>query len=289
MFFYQLIGKLPFFVLYGISSLAQNLLYYVISYRKKVIQENLKKSFPKLDQKEINQLTYQFYGYMTDILVEFFKGGSITKDEIIKRVKIVNPEIIQDYLDKNIPVIFTAGHQGNWEWVIHRLALTNNINDIVYQKLNNARFDKFTKNVRSRFENAVLLEKRESIVKTKERKDIVRTICLAGDQAPQKPESAYWTTFLNQETAFFTGMERFAREFNYPVVFCEMIRTKRGYYQMTYSLIAEAPFENIEKGEIIRQFASQLEKAIIKYPDQYLWSHRRWKHKKPENIHLKWN
>jgi KDO2-lipid IV(A) lauroyltransferase len=84
-------------------------------------------------------------------------------------------------------------------------------------------------------------------------------------------------------------MERFAREFNYPVVFCEMIRTKRGYYQMTYSLIAEAPFEDLEKGEIIKQFALLLEKAVTKYPDQYLWSHRRWKHQKPENIQLKWN
>jgi KDO2-lipid IV(A) lauroyltransferase len=287
--FYQLIGKLPFFILYGFSTLVQYIFYYVISYRKKVIQTNLRKSFPNLSQKEIDQITFQFYGYMADLLVEFFKGSSISKQEILKRVKIVNPEVVQTYIDKNIPVVIVAGHQGNWEWAIHRLALTGNINDIVYQKLNNPTFNEFSKQVRSRFGNIVLMEKRESIILTKERKNITRTICLAADQAPQKPESAYWTTFLNQETAFFTGMERFAREYNYPVVFCELIRTKRGCYQMTYQTIADAPIEKLENGEIIRQFSLQLEKAINKYPDQYLWSHKRWKHTKPEFSTIRWN
>ncbi len=289
MIFYQLIGRLPFFILYGVSSLFQYLLYYVVSYRKKVILNNLKNAFPDLNNKAIEQLVFEFYGYMTDLMVEFFKGSAISKEEVLKRVKIVNPEVVQNYIDKNIPVVIVAGHQGNWEWAIHRLALTNNINDVVYQKLNNKTFNEFSKNVRSRFGNIVLMEKRESILLTKERKDVTRTICLAADQAPQKPESAYWTPFLNQETAFFTGMERFAREYNYPVVFCELIRTKRGYYQMTYQTIAEAPFETLEKGEIIRQFAIHLEKAIQKYPEQYLWSHRRWKHKKPELLSIKWN
>ncbi|MHA8049994.1 lysophospholipid acyltransferase family protein [Aquirufa sp. ROCK-SH2] len=289
MIFYRLIGRLPFFILYGISNFIQFLFYYVISYRKKVITTNLKNSFPDLNTKEINHLCYQFYGYMTDLLVEFFKGSAISKEEILKRINIVNPEVVQNYLDQNIPVVLVAGHQGNWEWAIHRLALTKNINDVVYQKLNNPTFNEFSKQVRSRFGNIVLMEKRESILLTKERKNIPRTICLAADQAPQKPESAYWTQFLNQDTAFFTGMERFAREYNYPVVFCELIRTKRGYYQMTYQTIAEAPFENLEKGEIIRQFALNLEKAITKYPEQYLWSHRRWKHTKPETISIKWN
>ncbi|MHA8066139.1 lysophospholipid acyltransferase family protein [Aquirufa sp. ROCK2-A2] len=287
--FYQLIGKLPLFILYGFSTFVQYLFYYVISYRKKVIQLNLKNSFPTLSQKEINHLNFLFYGYMADLLVEFFKGSSISEKEILKRVNIVNPEVIQDFLNQNIPVVLVAGHQGNWEWAIHRLALTRNTNDIVYQKLNNPSFNEFTKNVRSRFGNVVLLEKRESVVLTKERKDIPRTICLAADQAPQKPESAYWTSFMNQETAFFTGMERFAREYNYPVVFCELIRTKRGYYQMTYSTIANTPYTDLENGAIIEEFSNHLEKAIKTYPDQYLWSHKRWKHTKPEITNIRWN
>jgi KDO2-lipid IV(A) lauroyltransferase len=135
----------------------------------------------------------------------------------------------------------------------------------------------------------VLLEKRESVLLTRERKDIPRVICLAADQAPQKPESAYWTNFLHQETAFFTGMERFARDYQYPVVFAELIRKKRGTYTMTYELLANVPFDELAPGEIIERFARRLEKSIVAYPEQYLWSHKRWKHTKPDKLSLKWS
>lgn len=288
LFLYKLIGRLPLPVLYGFASFCANLFYYLIPYRKKVIQSNLKNSFPRASQKELNKLHYQFYGYLTDQIVEFFKGASITKDEILDRYEIKNEEIVSDFIKKGIPVLLVAGHQGNWEWAIHRLALSNNIYDIIYQKLNSPLFNEFTMQVRARFGNINLLEKKESILLTRERKNIPRAICLAADQAPQKPESAYWTIFLHQDTAFFTGMERFAREYNYPVVFAEAIRTKRGKYTLTYELIANVPFEELAPGEIIERFARRLEKSINEYPEQYLWSHRRWKHRKPDKLSTKW-
>ena len=289
LFLYKLIGKLPLSLLYGFASFCAFLFYYLIPYRKKVIQANLRNSFPKASDKEINQLTYQFYGYLTDQLVEFFKGVSISKEDMLARFEIKNEAIVTDFINKGIPVILVAGHQGNWEWAIHRLALSKNPHDVIYQKLNNPAFNEFTKQVRSRFGHVVLLEKRESVLLTRERKDIPRVICLAADQAPQKPESAYWTSFLHQDTAFFTGMERFARDYKYPVVFAELIRTKRGKYTMTYELLANVPFDELAPGEIIERFARRLEKSINAYPEQYLWSHRRWKHTKPEKLSLKWS
>jgi KDO2-lipid IV(A) lauroyltransferase len=288
LFLYKLIGRLPLPVLYGFATFCANLFYYLIPYRKKVIQNNLKNSFPNASQKELNKLLYRFYSYLTDQIVEFFKGASITKEEILDRYEIKNEEIVSDFLKKGIPVLLVAGHQGNWEWAIHRLALSNNVYDIIYQKLNSPLFNEFTMQVRSRFGNINLLEKKESILLTRERKNIPRAVCLAADQAPQKPESAYWTKFLHQDTAFFTGMERFAREYNYPVVFAEAIRTKRGKYTLTYELIANVPFESLVPGEIIERFARRLEKSINEYPEQYLWSHRRWKHKKPDKLSTKW-
>lgn len=289
LFLYKLIGRLPLPVLYGFASFCAFLFYYLITYRKKVIQNNLKNSFPDASEKEINRLTYRFYGYLTDQLVEFFKGVSITKDDMLDRFEIKNEAVVIDFIKKGIPVILVAGHQGNWEWAIHRLALSKNPHDVIYQKLNNPTFNEFTKQVRSRFGHVNLLEKRESVLLTRERKDIPRVICLASDQAPQKPESAYWTTFLNQDTAFFTGMERFARDYKYPVVFAEVIRKKRGKYTMTYELLANEPFEELAPGEIIERFARRLEKSINAYPEQYLWSHRRWKHTKPNKLSLKWS
>ena len=289
LFLYKLIGILPLPVLYGFASFCAFLFYYIIPYRKKVIHTNLKNSFPKATDKELNKLLYRFYGYLTDQIVEFLKGATITKDEILDRYEIKNEEVVSHFIKKGIPVILVAGHQGNWEWAIHRLALSKNVYDIIYQKLNNALFDEFTRHVRARFGNIYLIEKRESVLLTRERKEIPRAVCLAADQAPQKPESAYWTTFLHQDTAFFTGMERFAREYNYPVIFAEAVRTKRGKYTLTYELIANVPFEDLAQGEIIERFARRLEKSINDYPEQYLWSHKRWKHTKPEKLNIKWS
>ena len=288
MFFYRLLGRLPLRILYALSTSLKWVFYYLISYRKKVIEKNIKNAFPGLNAKQIKQLTFQFYAYLTDQLVEFFYGVSVSKEEMLDRIQLVNEHYISDYLKAGTPVVLVAGHQGNWEWAIHRLALSNNLYDVVYQKLNNLAFNDFTMEVRSRFPGVTLLEKRESILATRERKDISRGICLAADQAPQKPESAYWTNFLNQDTAFFTGMERFAREYNYPVVFLELIRKERGKYIMSFEPIASPDYTVLPKGEIIERFARRLEKSIIQYPEQYLWSHRRWKHNKPNEVTLKW-
>jgi len=288
MFFLKLIGHLPLFILYRIATLAKWLLYFAFSYRKKVIVNNIKNSFPDLNNSQVNALTVKFYGYLTDQMVEFFKGSTISKKEMLKRVNLVNEQIITNYLDKGIPVVLVAGHQGNWEWAVHRLALSENLYDIVYQKLSSPLFNEFTFWVRSRFGSNVLMEKRESVILARERKKIPRAICLAADQSPPKPESAYWTQFLNQPTGFFTGMERFAREYQYPVIFVELIREKRGYYTMSFEELIKPSYENVDKGAIIELFARRLEKSVLKYPDQYLWSHKRWKHEKPSDITIKW-
>lgn len=288
MFLYKLIGRLPLFVLYTIATCMKWVFYYLISYRKKVISSNIQNAYPTLSKDEVDKLVFKFYGYLTDQLVEFFRGSQISQEEIIERVELIHEDIIIDYIKQGIPIVLVAGHQGNWEWAIHRLALTSFQNDIVYQKLSNPKFNEFTWNVRKRFGNTLLIEKRESVKISRDRKDIPRAVCLAADQSPSQPESAYWTTFLNQETGFFTGMERFAREYQYPVVFMELIRTQRGRYKMSFEELAKPNYEALAPGEIIERFARRLEKSINKYPDQYLWSHKRWKHQKPEKSTLKW-
>jgi KDO2-lipid IV(A) lauroyltransferase len=114
LFLYKLIGRLPLPVLYGFASFCTFLFYYVIPYRKKVIQGNMKKSFPALSDKELGKLTYRFYGYLTDQLVEFFKGVSISKEEMLDRFEIKNEDVVTNFIKKGIPVILVAGHQGNW-------------------------------------------------------------------------------------------------------------------------------------------------------------------------------
>ncbi|MEA5141598.1 lysophospholipid acyltransferase family protein [Arcicella rigui] len=286
MLFFKLLSLLPLWILYGISDFAYFILFRVLKYRKKVVIENLKNSFPEKTEIEIQQIAKAFYHNLADIFIEFFKGMSMSEREINKRIEIGNLEAITEYINQGTPVIIVGGHQGNWELVIHVLSLHGIKMDIVYQPLSNAFFEKLTYKIRTRF-GAFVIPKNDSIKLTFERKNIPRALCLAADQIPHHWKSAYWTNFLNQDSAFFTGTEKIARKFHYPVVFLGLEKSHRGYYKYTFEKIAEAPYEHLASGEILERFIQRLEKSVQKNPSCYLWSHRRWKHKRSENDIIK--
>lgn len=284
MLFFKYFSKLPFFVLYGISNFAYFIIYRVVCYRKKVVFENLRNSFPKKSESEIKQIAKDFYKHIADLFIEFLKGYTISKDEISDRVKIVNLDVIENYTDKNQSVIIVTGHISNWEWLIHPLNLSEIPMDIVYQKLSSPLFNKLTLFIRSRFTITPLIEKQDTLRKTVDRKDITRALVLGSDQSPQNWKAAYWTTFLNQDSGFFTGTERIARKFDYPVIFSEMRRIKRGFYEIEFTEIAKpTEFQNLPIGEITERFVRILDESIHRYPSDYLWSHRRWKHKRDQD------
>ncbi len=290
MLFFKYFSKLPFFVLYGISNFAYFIIYQIVGYRKKVVFENLRNSFPEKTESEVKQIAKDFYKHIADLFIEFLKGYSISKDEINDRIKIINIEAIKNYTDKNQSVIIVTGHISNWEWLLHPLNLSGIPMDIVYQKLNSPLFNKLTLFIRSRFTITPLIEKQDTLRKTVDRKDITRALVLGSDQSPQNWKAAYWTTFLNQDSGFFTGTERIARKFDYPVIFSEMRRIKRGFYEIEFTKIAEpTEFQNLPIGEITERFVRILDESIHRYPSDYLWSHRRWKHKRTEEDIVKSN
>ena len=290
MLFLKYFSKLPFFVLYGISDFAYFIIYQIVGYRKKVVFENLRNSFPEKTELEVKQIAKDFYKHIADLFIEFLKGYTISKDEISDRVKIVNLDVIENYTDKNQSVIIVTGHISNWEWLIHPLNLSEIPMDIVYQKLSSPLFNKLTLFIRSRFTITPLIEKQNTLRKTVDRKDITRALVLGSDQSPQNWKSAYWTTFLNQDSGFFTGTERIARKFDYPVIFSEMRKIKRGFYEIEFTEIAKpTEFQNLPIGEITERFVRILDESIHRYPSDYLWSHRRWKHKRTEEDIVKSN
>jgi KDO2-lipid IV(A) lauroyltransferase len=104
---------------------------------------------------------------------------------------------------------------------------------------------------------------------------------MASDQSPTNLSKAFWVNFLGRETAFLHGPETYAKKYDLPVIFVDIQRVKRGYYQLTLVLISDKPRETGE-GEITKRYASLLEKAIYHQPENWLWSHRRWKHTRNE-------
>ncbi|MEE4198097.1 MAG: lysophospholipid acyltransferase family protein [Bacteroidales bacterium] len=276
------IAIIPFWFLYQFSNVLAFLFYYVFQYRKQVILTNLRNSFPGMADQEIRRIARRTYRNLTDILVESIKGFTLSEQQIKKRFTIINPEILNEYFDQGKSVIGVTGHYGNWEWGAIAGSMQIKHKAIaLYKPLTNKYIDRFLKRIRA--ENGTLLK---SIYKTTETfkkfKDQPCIFILVADQSPSSVRKAYWVDFLNQDTACLHGPEKHARKNNYPVLFLKIQRIKRGYYQLTAKKLIEVP-ANIPEGEITQRYMQELEKTIREQPENWLWSHKRWKRKRSQS------
>lgn len=266
-------SKLPFRVLYFISDILV-LVMRIVGYRKKVIDQNLANAFPNSPIIYRNQLRNKFYENLADILVESLKSFSITSAEIKKRVQFKNPELALTLIENNKSFITLSSHQCNWEWQLLASSLLGINIDAAYKEIRNKPINKLMYDMRSKF-GANLIESKQFIREAIKRKNEIRGIAMVGDQRPGK-NADYNAVFLNQQTAMFTGAEKLAKSFDYPVLFMEMHRVKRGYYAITLSLVENPPY-NKNTYSITSKYIELLEKSIKIAPEQWLWSHKRWK------------
>jgi KDO2-lipid IV(A) lauroyltransferase len=171
-------------------------------------------------------------------------------------------------------------HSSNWEWLWKILFTTSKHNHYaVYKKLENHYFDQLVYKTRTSHitDREIMIEDRGIKDAMEKLKDSLNAIFILGDQSPRGADTDYWTEFLHRDTCWYTGLERLAKRYDYAVVYSEMIRTERGNYSVTFKLITENP-QSTADGEILEQYVRQVERFIQNNPDNWLWSHRRWKH-----------
>ena len=281
-FFLKIISLLPFWLLYLISDLLYFFLYYIFKYRRKVVQTNLANAFPEKSQDERKVIEKRFYSFLADLMMESIKSISISPDELKKRYKFVNLEVITKYLQDGRSVIAVSGHYGNWEWgpLAIPLELKKDVL-VVYKSLSNKNFDNKINSIRSRF-GAIMVSMKMTLRKIAEYKNIPHVLVLVGDQTPTREESQYFTTFLNQPTAVFLGIEKIALKANDAIIYFSINRIKRGHYKSIVKPLVEYPRDTKEY-EITNAHTLELENLIREKPELWLWSHRRWKFK-PEDI-----
>ncbi|MBA3682135.1 MAG: lysophospholipid acyltransferase family protein [Bacteroidetes bacterium] len=276
----------PFWLLYALSSFFYVIIFHVIGYRKKVVIQNLKNSFPEKSEEEIQKITKQFYKHFCDVIFETLKLYTISKENLRKRCTFSNEAIktLNSFFEKKQSIVGVMGHMGNWEWgaILHQVYFDPLITG-VYHPLSNKSFNAFMLKLRGRFGgNIVSMNGLYKELITLRQKNIPTTVGLIADQTAP-PESAYWTTFLHQDTPVFLGAEKLAKKFNWPVVYFSAKKIKRGYYQLSTEVITTDP-KNLADGVITELHTKALERNIQQQPFAWLWSHRRWKHKKPANI-----
>ncbi|MBA3663134.1 MAG: lysophospholipid acyltransferase family protein [Bacteroidetes bacterium] len=276
------ISILPFWLLQLKSSALYVLVYYVTGYRKKVVMQNLRNSFPGRSEEELKKISKQFYKHFCDVIFEIIKLLTISPDKFRKHFTLTEDALkVFRYFENNKQsVVGVMGHCGNWEWgaIAHQFYFKQLITG-VYHPLSNKNFDTFMLNLRGRMGgNIVSMKNLYRELLTLKQNKTATTIGLIADQTPP-PEGAYWTTFLNQDTPVFNGAEKLARKFNYPVIYVGIKKLKRGYYQMNATILTEKPNE-LAEGQISELHTRALEKNILEQPYIWLWTHKRWKHKR---------
>ncbi|WP_085536214.1 lysophospholipid acyltransferase family protein [Massilibacteroides vaginae] len=273
---------LPMKVLYLLSDILYVLIYKIAHYRVYVTRANLKASFPEMTEEERLKLEQRFYHHFSDYIVETIKLGHISKEEVKSRAILNNPELIDKLMDDGHPcVILLMGHYGNWEWFTSSKSFFKDAKIYqVYRPLKDKAFDKLFVYLRSRF-GSQGIKKNDTIrdVITLSKNKTRSCVILISDQTPSKANLHYWTNFLNQDSGMLTGAERIARKLNLPVVFTDTKKTSRGYYTVDFKLITDKPQETPEFW-ITEQYTRMMEECILRDPAYWLWTHKRWKHKR---------
>lgn len=284
--FLRMLSVLPLPLLYCFSDVTYFLLKNIFPYRKKVVRDNLVNAFPEKTLTEIKLLENRFYRYFSDVFFESLKLSHFSDKSIDKRISLKGIELLNSYAEQGKGVIVLAFHHHNWEWgstiqpfLKHRLLM-------VYNKMRaNPAMDSFLLRSREKWGGlGVQMGQAAKLAFRYEKEKKPALLWLAADQSAL-PELGLWTTFLNREAVFFSGPEKIARKTNQPVFFQRVRKISRGKYQYEFSLLVEEPLKAATNG-ILLAYVQKMEEVVKEEPAYYLWSHRRWKHKRPEGIDL---
>ncbi len=277
-----LITLLPLRILYIFSDIFYVLIYYVAGYRKKMVFTNLKNAFPEKTGNEIKKIAKAFYRHFCDIFVESFYTLNMSGNEIKKRFYYKNINVLNDIYNKGKSVVMVGGHYNNWDWLTGLPLQSKHKCFAIYRPLRNKYFNLLFMKIREKFGFKTIPMKTalREIVKA-DKEGILSMTYFLTDQRPARRSIGYWTTFLNQETPWLMGSEVIAKKLNQPVVYMDVQKIKRGFYEIEFDVLFENPGETKEF-EITEAHIRKLESSIIKKPEYWLWSHKRWKHKKDE-------
>ncbi len=277
-FILYLISRLPLWFLYGLADILFFVLYYLVRYRKTVVRTNLANSFPEKTVLERRQIEKKYFRFLADTIFETIKLQSISASELKKRFKFKNIEEVNRHLKNHKSVLLATGHYANWEWGAPATPLYfKEPFMIIYKSQSNKYFENKINKMRSRF-GAIMVPMQQAYRKIVSYRGEPFLGIFIADQTPVRQESMFFTSFLNQHTAVFLGIEKIAKKTGHPVLFYHMNRIKRGYHEIIFKTLTEDPKSTADY-EITKLHTAELERVIRQRPEFWLWSHKRWKFK----------
>ena len=276
------IQQIPLRVHYVFSDFFFVIVYYVIRYRRSVVDVNLANSFPEMSKKERTQIARKYFKHFCDNIFETLYFDRISEAEGKNCVKFTNPELLNKYLDEGRQVLTFFGHYNNWEWFCNLPLYSSYPLYAVYKKIKSKVFERFYCHMRSRF-GAIPLERGDTFrqLVSDHQNGIPSMSAFLFDQTPRIYEIQHWVTFLNQDTPVVLGAEKIAAKLDAVVLFLASRKIKRGKYECQFILVTDHA-RACQRFEITETCNRLLERQIINQPEFWLWSHKRWKHKRSE-------
>lgn len=276
------ISRLPLPILYLFSKILYLFFRVLLPYRRKVVRDNINRSFPQFSNQQKLEVERNFYQYFSDLLLESIKNLSMSEREYKQRVKFLDSGIMERLYRENRKVILVGAHYENFEWIISGLPLL--IPQKIYgigMPLSNLFWDKKLTEKRERFGMKVVNSGNYKKILNSDNSGFA--VLALSDQSPGNSENAYWTNFLKQPTAVLFGAEFMANEWNAAVVYLKMKQIKKGVYSVEPILLTEQP-KILNFGELTEKHVQLLEQQLQENPAPWLWSHKRWKREIPENL-----
>jgi KDO2-lipid IV(A) lauroyltransferase len=264
-------------ILYAVAGVAAWLVFRVFRLRHRVIRENLARSFPDWPASKFESVKREFVRRQGEVLAELLHTQRLDAEELRARVSLANPELLAS-ASPGRPVILVGAHHCNSEWTFQRMALEYGERFVaLYKPIRNPRVDAWMLRLRTRF-GARLIPAKSVLMELARRRDAV-AVGLIADQAPTTSPEKHWTSFLNQDTAFYMGPELLARALRSQVLLGRVRRLARGRYELAFEAL-NAPAERMPAGTITDRYAQALEAWIRDDPAGWWWSHKRWKLKR---------
>ncbi|WP_300798080.1 lysophospholipid acyltransferase family protein [uncultured Alistipes sp.] len=281
----RLFAMMPYwFKYYVVENLLFVLLYYCLRYRMKVVRRNLRNSFPGKSEKELAVIRRRFYRTLAEIFVDTINMAHMSEEKArtVLTVKDLDAHCAAVH---GRDWIALSAHYGCWEYSSYwGLYERSQMLVAVYHPLRSAVMEELYQRLRNS-DCAMTVPMKDSLrfyLRNRERgvdgKNLV--MGLIADQNPPKRPDSHWFRFLNQDTIFFDGGEKLALRCHLPVFFVRMRRVQRGRYEMSFEQIYDGE-EEVAAYEITERYVYRLEAMIREQPELWMWSHRRWKHKRP--------
>ncbi len=271
---------LPFRLLYLFSDFVYLIVYYLIGYRKKIVRENIALALPHLSEEERLSIEKKSYRHLCDMFLEMIKTMTISKNEITERFVFSNLDVYQKLEEQNKSIAMMLAHYASYEWVISMNAYVSFTGYAIYKKIANPYFDKLVRDIRSRYKASLITTKETipCIIKNKS-KNLLSVYGFASDQSPKVSSAFHWQKFMGVEVPVHTGAEMLSKKYDMNVIFLKVKKVKRGYYEARFEILSEDA-RKVPNYAITDQFLKLVEQQIYEAPEYYLWTHKRWKHRK---------